>query len=201
MDSAQKSVESMNAEVKESGLPPADLRPYECNTADEEAVKKTFDQIVKDFGRVDVVCTNGKSQSESWRIAEDTDQLQLGLLVAPLLRTTHTRCVASTLTVRHKHAELNPEKQEWKQMLDVNLNGTFLFARAAGKHMIEKDIKGSIIVVSSMSGRIVNRPQKQSAYNTVSSPVLRPVHGLVRLTIPGQSRNGDDDEVIGCGVG
>lgn len=53
-------------------------------------------------------------------------------------------------------------------MLDVNVNGTFLFAKEAGHHMIEQGIKGSIIMVSSMSGVIVNRPQKQSAYNTVS---------------------------------
>lgn len=52
-------------------------------------------------------------------------------------------------------------------MLDVNVNGTFLFARAAGKHMIDQKIKGSIIMVSSMSGSIVNKPQKQSAYNVV----------------------------------
>jgi sorbose reductase len=57
---------------------------------------------------------------------------------------------------------------DWKGMLDVNVNGTFLFAKEAGKHMIEQKIKGSIIMVSSMSGVIVNRPQKQSAYNAVS---------------------------------
>jgi len=57
----------------------------------------------------------------------------------------------------------------WKKMMDVNVMGTFLFAREAGKHMIERNIKGSIIMVSSMSGTIVNRPQKQSAYNTVSA--------------------------------
>lgn len=119
----------MEAEVKQAGLPPADLRPYECNTADEEAVNKTFARIVKDFGRVDVLCANAGITGG-----------------AP--------------------AEDYPFDQ-WKQMLDVNVNGTFLFARSAGKHMIENSIRGSIIMVSSMSGRIVNRPQKQSAYNSV----------------------------------
>jgi len=56
---------------------------------------------------------------------------------------------------------------EWKQILDVNVNGSFLFAQAGGKHMISNKIKGSIIMISSMSGSIVNRPQKQSAYNVV----------------------------------
>ena len=33
--------------------------------------------------------------------------------------------------------------------------------------MIENSIKGNILMVSSMSGSIVNRPQKQAAYNAV----------------------------------
>jgi sorbose reductase len=110
------------------------LRPYECNTADESAVKKTFAQIIHDFGKVDVLCTNagitGGEAAEDYNFAE------------------------------------------WKKMLDVNVNGTFLFAREAGKYMIEKGIKGSVIMVSSMSGVIVNRPQKQSAYNAVSVALL-----------------------------
>ncbi|PVI06704.1 sorbose reductase SOU1 [Periconia macrospinosa] len=55
--------------------------------------------------------------------------------------------------------------EDFKQMIDVNLNGTFLFAREAGKYMIENGVKGRILIVSSMSGKIVNRPQKQAAYN------------------------------------
>lgn len=57
--------------------------------------------------------------------------------------------------------------EDWGKMLEVNINGTILFAREAGKYMIEQGTKGAIIMVSSMSGRIVNRPQKQSAYSTL----------------------------------
>lgn len=119
----------MQAEVKEAGLPEANLRPYECDTSDEQAVKSTFKQIVQDFGKVDVLVTN------------------------------------AGITGGNPAEEYSYE--EWKKMLEVNIDGTFLFARETGKHMIEKGIKGAIIMVSSMSGRIVNKPQKQSAYNTV----------------------------------
>jgi len=131
LKSANESVEAMNNELKEAGLEKADLRGYECNTADEDAVKKTFGQIVKDFGHVDIVVTNAG--------------------------------------ITGGYAAEEYPFEEWKKMLDVNLNGTFLMAREAGKHMIENKIKGCILMVSSMSGRIVNRPQKQAAYNTVSS--------------------------------
>ncbi|KAF8472786.1 short-chain dehydrogenase/reductase-like protein SDR [Kalaharituber pfeilii] len=59
----------------------------------------------------------------------------------------------------------------WKWLMDVNVNGTFLFAREAGRHMIANKTPGSIIMISSMSALIVNRPQLQSAYNTSKAAV------------------------------
>lgn len=56
----------------------------------------------------------------------------------------------------------------WKRMMDINVNGSFLFAREAGKYWIEQKIKGNLILVSSMSAMICVRPQKQAAYNAVS---------------------------------
>jgi sorbose reductase len=58
--------------------------------------------------------------------------------------------------------------ERWKRMFDVNLNGTFLCAREAGRWMLGEGRKGSIILVGSMSGFICVRPQKQAAYNAVS---------------------------------
>lgn len=55
----------------------------------------------------------------------------------------------------------------WQKMFDVNVNGSFLFAREAGKYWIEEKRKGNLILVSSMSAHICVRPQKQAAYNAV----------------------------------
>jgi sorbose reductase len=55
----------------------------------------------------------------------------------------------------------------WKKMMDINVNGSFLFAREAGKYWIDQKIKGNLILVSSMSSIICVRPQKQAAYNAV----------------------------------
>ena len=59
----------------------------------------------------------------------------------------------------------------WKRVIDVNLNGIFLTARAAGREMI-KQKAGSIINTASMSGHIVNRPQPQSSYNASKAGVI-----------------------------
>jgi NAD(P)-dependent dehydrogenase (short-subunit alcohol dehydrogenase family) len=70
----------------------------------------------------------------------------------------------------------------WKKMMDVNLNGSFLFAREAGKYWIEQKMNGSLILVSSMSSKICVRPQKQAAYNAVSLCFLRDRRGTFART-------------------
>ncbi|MGE0740386.1 MAG: SDR family NAD(P)-dependent oxidoreductase [Hyphomonadaceae bacterium] len=60
--------------------------------------------------------------------------------------------------------------EHWLNVLDVNLNGTFWCARAAGRHMLARG-KGAIVNVGSMSGFIVNRPQPQSYYNASKAAV------------------------------
>ncbi len=60
--------------------------------------------------------------------------------------------------------------EQWRNVLDVNLNGTFWCARAFGRLMLERG-RGSIVNVGSMSGFIVNRPQPQSYYNASKAAV------------------------------
>ncbi len=55
--------------------------------------------------------------------------------------------------------------QDWQRMIDVNLTGVFLCAQAVGKKMIEQEVKGSIINISSICAHIVVVPQKQCHYN------------------------------------
>jgi NAD(P)-dependent dehydrogenase (short-subunit alcohol dehydrogenase family) len=65
--------------------------------------------------------------------------------------------------------------EHWRNVLDVNLNGSFWCARAFGRHMLAAG-SGSIVNVGSMSGFIVNRPQPQSYYNASKAAV----HQLTR---------------------
>jgi sorbose reductase len=53
--SADQSVQTLQKEVKDAGMPPAKLHGYECDTSSEEAVKSTWDKIVSDFGKVDIL--------------------------------------------------------------------------------------------------------------------------------------------------
>jgi NAD(P)-dependent dehydrogenase (short-subunit alcohol dehydrogenase family) len=61
---------------------------------------------------------------------------------------------------------------EWYKVININLNGTFRTAQAAGKAMIDHG-GGSIICTASMSAHIVNVPQPQCAYNASKAAIIQ----------------------------
>jgi NAD(P)-dependent dehydrogenase (short-subunit alcohol dehydrogenase family) len=61
---------------------------------------------------------------------------------------------------------------QWAKVIGVNLTGVFLTAQSAGKEMLAGG-GGSIIATASMSGRIVNVPQPQCAYNASKAGVIQ----------------------------
>lgn len=67
---------------------------------------------------------------------------------------------------------LDLEYEDWKRVIDVNLNGVFLVARAFARKLIAEKMPGSIINMASISASIVNLPQSQTAYNTSKAAVV-----------------------------
>ena len=68
-------------------------------------------------------------------------------------------------------------EEDWRNVLDVNLNGLFFCCQEVGRHMIERG-GGSIINIASMSGAIVNRPQPQASYNASKAAVIHLTRSL-----------------------
>jgi NAD(P)-dependent dehydrogenase (short-subunit alcohol dehydrogenase family) len=64
---------------------------------------------------------------------------------------------------------------EWRQVMDVNVNGVWNCAQAFGRQMVAQGA-GVIVNIGSMSANIVNRPQWQPAYNASKAAV----HHLTR---------------------
>jgi NAD(P)-dependent dehydrogenase (short-subunit alcohol dehydrogenase family) len=65
--------------------------------------------------------------------------------------------------------------EEWRQVMDVNVNGVWNCAQAFGRQMVAQG-SGAIVNIGSMSATIVNRPQWQPAYNASKAAV----HHLTR---------------------
>jgi len=62
-------------------------------------------------------------------------------------------------------------EEDWREVIEVNLNGLFFCCQAVARHMIPRR-QGRIINISSMSALIVNRPQCQASYNTSKAAVM-----------------------------
>ncbi|KAK4124904.1 NAD(P)-binding protein [Parathielavia appendiculata] len=58
-----------------------------------------------------------------------------------------------------------------RKLWAVNVDGTYLFATAVARHLMERNAKGSMVFIGSMSGTIVNVPQPQAPYNASKAAV------------------------------
>jgi NAD(P)-dependent dehydrogenase (short-subunit alcohol dehydrogenase family) len=61
----------------------------------------------------------------------------------------------------------------FRRLVDINLTGSFLMSQSVGRAMMAAGKTGSIILVASMSGSIVNYPQEQSCYNASKAGVIQ----------------------------
>ncbi len=97
-------------------------RTYAANVAVEADVVDTFDRVVAEFGRLDVVIANA------------------GILRDGLLVKVKDGAVADKLSLA-----------QWQAVIDVNLTGVFLCGREAAARMIQLGNGGCIINISSLS--------------------------------------------------
>lgn len=58
-----------------------------------------------------------------------------------------------------------------KKLWGVNVDGTYLFCTALANHLMERKAPGSIVMIGSMSGSIVNVPQPQAPYNAAKAAI------------------------------
>ena len=92
---------------------------------------------------------------------------------------THGRVdvLVNNAGIARSAAAVDTPDEEWREILDVNLNGVFWCSREFGRHMVGRR-SGSIVNISSMSGLIVNKPQPQAAYNVSKAGVIQLTRSL-----------------------
>lgn len=106
----------------ERARPGVRARGYIANVADEGEVIAAFDDVVRDFGRLDGLVNNA------------------GILRDALLVKTKDGAIVSKMTLA-----------QWQAVIDVNLTGVFLCAREAAERMIQFGNGGVIVNIASIS--------------------------------------------------
>ncbi|ROV95448.1 hypothetical protein VMCG_08506 [Cytospora schulzeri] len=59
----------------------------------------------------------------------------------------------------------------FRKLFAVNVDGTYLFATAVARHLMQRNARGSMVFIGSMSGAVVNVPQPQAPYNSAKAAV------------------------------
>ncbi|KAI4165856.1 MAG: hypothetical protein LQ342_000287 [Letrouitia transgressa] len=67
--------------------------------------------------------------------------------------------------------------EDWNEVIETDLTGTFHCAKAIGHHFKERGT-GSLVITASMSGHIANYPQEQTSYNVAKAGCLHLTRSL-----------------------
>jgi 3-oxoacyl-[acyl-carrier protein] reductase len=100
----------------------AEVRAYPANVAKEDQVTAALDQLVADFGRLDVMINNA------------------GIIKDALLVKVRDGAVVGKMSL-----------DQWQAVIDVNLTGVFLCGREAAERMIRLGHGGVIVNIASIS--------------------------------------------------
>jgi len=119
IDLVAADVEATRAGLAGRGV---DARAYAANVAKEDRVVAALDQVVADFGRLDVMINNA------------------GIIKDALLLKVKDGAVVSKMTL-----------EQWQAVIDVNLTGVFLCGREAAERMVKLGHGGVIINIASIS--------------------------------------------------
>lgn len=114
-------------------------KAYKCNVGDYKNVEQLIQDVIKDFGKVDVMIANAGRTADN------------GILDATV--------------------------EQWNEVIETDLTGTFNCARAVGLHFRERKT-GSLIITASMSGHIANYPQEQTSYNVAKAGCIHLARSL-----------------------
>jgi NAD(P)-dependent dehydrogenase (short-subunit alcohol dehydrogenase family) len=67
---------------------------------------------------------------------------------------------------------------DWRDVMAVNLDGTYYVCRAIGRHMLERGGGGTIVNMASLSATVVDFPQPQASYNASKAGVVQLTRSL-----------------------
>lgn len=84
---------------------------------------------------------------------------------ADLIAAEHGKVdiLVNSAGIARLNSALETPDDEWRAVMDINVNGMFSCCRAFGRHMVAAG-KGAIVYLGSMSGLIINRPQTAPSY-------------------------------------
>lgn len=113
---------------------------FQADVTDETAITTIVDNVIKQFGQLDVVNCNAGIQ---------------------------------ILSAFHEF-----DYQQWRKIIDIHINGSFLLAKAAMKYMRQQPNGGAIIITGSVHSFLASK--EKSAYVTAKHAQLGMVRAIAK---------------------
>lgn len=105
-------------------------------------------------------------------VGDVTDEASVADVVAQTSSSLDTPTVlVNSAGIGLDASGLQMSRVQWDRVLSINVTGTFMVSQAVATTLVAAGVGGSIINLASMSARIVNIPQQQSAYNASKAAV------------------------------
>ena len=77
-------------------------------------------------------------------------------IAAVIERFGHIDVLFSNAGIIGRQSLLDSTEEQWRKVIDVNLNGTFFVNQAVLRHMVDKGIRGVVVNTSSVASEIVS---------------------------------------------
>lgn len=77
-------------------------------------------------------------------------------IAAVIERFDHIDVLFNIAGVIGRQSLLDSTEEQWRRVIDINLNGTFFVSQAVLRHMVEREIKGVVVNTSSVASQIVS---------------------------------------------
>lgn len=106
----------------------------------------------------------------------DTDSVDAAVSVV-VERTGHLDMSVHSAGVGLNRPAEDMTDAEFAHVYDINVGGVFRCCRAAGRVMLAQG-SGAIVNIASVSGHIINHPQRLSAYTSSKAAVIHLTRGL-----------------------
>lgn len=112
-------------------------------------------------------------------IADATDEGQVAAGIRKVMEHYgHLEIVVNNAGVCYHKDAFEATVDEWRECMDINVTGEYIVCREAARVMIANGISGSMVNIASVSGHIVNIPQRQAAYNASKAAVIHMTKSL-----------------------
>ncbi|MEO9337568.1 SDR family oxidoreductase [Mesorhizobium sp. SB112] len=98
-----------------------------------------------------------------------TDEAEIDAAIADIAASGNLAAIVNSAGIGMDKPAVDTSVEEFRRIVDINLTGTFIVARAAARHWIATKTPGAIVNISSVSGMIGNKGR--SAYGSSKGAV------------------------------